>query len=180
LTSYWCDILGDGGSVRTEDDMYPRRDDEWQKGISAGVWKFKGYTVPDLQKLQPFGALYRFPSFDAALDYMTEPYIKAGEPRRLKLVFMDNDIIGHTQWLDVKVYAPQGVEVRPGPAFSAHIPNVYNMKVEYEVEIFAENFSEPRIDIVFDITSRGRHTNHFIKATLIPEFRANRVEAGAE
>ena len=48
-------------------------------------------------------------------------------------------------------------------------------RTEFEIEVLVEDFVEPRIDIIFDISSKGRHTSHSIKATLIPDFRVNKI-----
>jgi len=174
LGPQWCNCLGDGISIETEKDMFPVRNDEFQKGIS-GLGKFTDYTLPEMQKLQPFAVMYKFPAFDVALDYMQEPYLKASEPRKLKLIFKNNGLLRQTLWLDINIHAPENVQVSPGKSLNAHVTSLYNVRTEFEIEVLVEDFVEPRIDIIFDISSKGRHTSHSIKATLIPDFRVNKI-----
>lgn len=124
---------------------------------------------------QPFSVRHDFVLFNTLLDYQSEPTIQPGVPRKLRLT-VENQFFKQ-QWLTVRWLLPAGWKVSPGPAISLPLEqyhcNVGSVGVEFSLE--APELTEPRYDLVLQISSLGHHTQGLIPVTLlnVPETREN-------
>lgn len=167
-----CDLLAgpDGYTINTLEgqDLYCIKEEPYIPGMNGGG-KPTEPLIADLLKRAPFAANYKFATFNAILDYMGDPYIKANENRKLKLILSDNGALGHQQWLSVKWYVPEGIKVLPGKECSFFLQNTYRNKVELEFDINAEYFNGNKVELLVDVSSNGRHSNGIIKVVLVPK-----------
>lgn len=170
-----CDILTDkdGYTIKMVEaqDLYCRKDDVFGVGAlpnSAFAWKPNEPQFGDVLKRAPYAVTYNFMTFNAVLNYMGEPYIKVNENRKFKLTLMDNNFLGQQQWLSLKWYVPDGIQVLQGKETSVFMPYLHATKAELEFDIFAERLNGSKIELLLDITSNGRHTRGTIPVVLIP------------
>jgi len=167
LGSEYCDILykGDGFSLTTLEDseLFCKKTDEYIPLINGGG-KPKELRIDQLLELSPNGVKYDFNTFFAILNY--EPFIKLNEPCKLTLAIHDNGLTRHQQWVDIKVYTPDGINVLEGRHFSAPLQNTYRYKTEKEFTITAESITSNKVEILIDISVSGRPTYGVVKAVL--------------
>ncbi len=135
----------------------------------------KDISLPDISHepalgerlaLSPYCVYNSFTTFYTVLDYMDEPYIKQGEARRMRLTVSDNSSIGQTNWIDVTIYTPEGVNILQGKHFSMQLPNRYKKQAVVEFDVFAEVINSGKVEFMIDIAQAGRHTYGAVKATL--------------
>lgn len=173
LGSQLCDILAgpDGYTVDVSEgqDLYCVKGDQFIPYIS-GHDKPTEPQIAELLKMAPYAVSYKFPAFNAVLDYMGDPYIRVNESRKLKLVLTDSGLVGYHnhQWLSVKWYTDDGIKILPGKECSFCLKALYKSMVELEFEVCAEYLCGNKIELLVDISSNGRHSNGTIKVVLIP------------
>lgn len=168
-----CDILAgpEGYTIDTLDGeaLYCEKGDVYILDINGGG-KSTEPQIDELLKMSPYAVSYKFPAFNAVVDYMRDPYIKINENRKIKLIVTDSAIIGfqNHQWITVKWYSQDGVKVLPNKECSFFLKTTYKNKFEMEFEINAEYFTGNKVELLVDISSNGRHSNGIIKVVLIP------------
>lgn len=163
----FCDIFAEekGFTVESAENFEYEGDTVYIPGMSAPIAD-RRLPVRELAKLSPYGVRNDFPMFYTVLDYMDEPYIKVGEPRKMRLIISDSGLTAHPDWADVTLYTSDGVQILQGNYFSVPINHTYKYKAVIEFEVFAEYFSSNKIDIMIDVSLAGRHSYGAIKATL--------------
>ncbi len=165
-----CDLLAPGGytiDCLEGDALFCTKDPLYIPGIN-GSGKPKLPTIPQLLEESPHALRYTFPGFHALLDYGEDPYIRAGEPKTLKLVLHDSGEFGCLQqWAAVRWYLPEGVTVSPAPTAACFLAWQYLEKNELAFTFTLEALSAPKVELVCDISLNGRHTHGLIKATLL-------------
>ena len=178
----FCDVLqGTGFSVKTSDRdelKYDRTD--YSKPYLNGVNQKVGLSIKELLEMGPFAVKYQFTTFDAILDYCSEPFIKVNEPRKLKLKLFYNGMTRHQQWVDIKLYTPDGVTVIQGDRFSGSLQNLHTYELQFEFDVLAEAIHDSRIEILIDVSVAGRHTAGMMKAVLFPNGRTEIKEEQAK
>ena len=123
-------------------------------------------SIKELLKLSPYCVYHNFSTFYAILDYIDEPYIKIGEPRKMRLIIGDNKSTPQTNWLNITIYTPDGTSIVQGKHFSLPLRNVYKSQTVLEFDVFAETINSAKTEIMIDIAQAGRHTYGAVKATL--------------
>ncbi len=171
----FCDLLAgpDGYTIDVlhGDALLCQKGDQFVPGIN-NTDKSSEPDIPTLLSRSPYAVNHRFPAFSALLDYQGEPYIRANEPRKLKLTLTDSATLGYhqQQWITVRIVAPSGVQVLPGSECGLFLQPLYKVTSELEITLLAETLSGPKVEILMDISSNGRHSNGLVKATLISRF----------
>lgn len=164
------DVLAgpDGYTVETleGDALYCVREDEFISGINGGG-KPTGPRIPELTE-SPFVVRQHFATFDVALDYMGEPYIQPGVPKKICLTVTDSKNNQNHQWLTLKWYADDGVAITPSRTCSFFLKTMYRDKFKMEFEIMTPNPAGPKVELLADLSVNGRHTDGIVKVTLIP------------
>lgn len=151
------------------EDMYCPNKPEYLPLI-AGAGKKKGLTSRELCELGPNSVKYSFPMFYAIVTYVDGPYIKMGEPKKIKLRLMDSGLGIHQQYFaNIKMYTDEGTYVVGGGCYSAPLQNLYKYEIEKEFEIVADTITSPQVTVIIDISLSGRHTSEQIKLTLLAE-----------
>lgn len=132
-----------------------------------GINAFSGRSFLDHLARQPFCVSHDFVLFNTLLDYQGEPTIQPGVPRKLRLT-VENQFFKQ-QWLTVRWHLPTGWRISPGPALSLPLEqyhcNVGKNGIEFILE--APELTEPRYDLILQITSLGHHTQGLIPVTLL-------------
>ncbi len=167
----YCDILysGNGFTLKTleKDQLSCENEPEYILYVNGGG-KPKDLQIKELLALSPYGVKYNFSTFYAVLEYCDGPFVKLNEPKKLKLTIRDNGLTRHQQWVDIKIYSPDGVTIAEGKHFSAPLQNTYKYAASAEFTVITENLTGGRIELLIDISVLGRHTNGVIKAVLYP------------
>lgn len=165
-----CDILYSGNGFSTDikegEALYCQEDDSVIH-LCAGAG-CKSLSPTALAHLSPFCVQYSFSTFNAIIDYIDEPYIKANQVKKLKLTIYDSGLTCHQQWANIKLYPDEDLTVVQGTNFSAPLQNRPNAKIEVEFELLAEQIHSSQLSVLIDISIAGRHTNGIIKATFYP------------
>ncbi len=173
LGTKYCDLLaGPDGyvlNVCEAEALYCVKEGLYVHGI-GGYGKSREMQIHELLKLSPFAVNYSFSAFDVAVDYLEEPFIKIGQNKKIKLTVRDNGNLDehNQQWLTVKWYAPDGVQVLPTKEVSFFMQVNYQCKQELLFEINADGFTGGKLELLADISVNGRHSNGIVKVTLIP------------
>lgn len=169
-----CDILAgpDGYTIEVleDEELYCIKGDLYIPGINNHD-KSAEPQIHELLQRTPHAVSYKFPAFNAVLDYLGDPYIKAGESKKLKLTLSDSTNLGyhHQQWISIKVYSSEGVSILPGNECSFFLQSTYKNKVDLEFEVIAETLKGSKIELLIDISANGRHSNGIVKVVLIPK-----------
>lgn len=162
-----CDILAgpEGYTIKvpSADKLFCVKGDTHVKGVGNGG-KPTRLSLPELLKQSPFIVDYRFPLFDAQVDYMGLPYLSPGETKKLKLTLSDNAELGHcsNQWLQVKWHTPDGVRVLPN-ASNGPLKPQYREQTVFEFEITADSPVDSKLELILSISANGRHSCGLIK-----------------
>lgn len=159
LGNAFCDLLAQGGytiQVLSEAELYHKEQvrSYWQKDSFA-------------QKLaqSPYCVHYDFVIFKVLLDYVEEPVIRSGIPRKFKLTLENN--LGQQQWLRLRWHLPEGWAVSPSAQTSSYLDLNHMGKTVLEYELIAESLAESRYDLFLEISSQGRPTKGIIPIVLL-------------
>ena len=162
LGSEWVDVMAQPAGYQIQmhsaDALqhYPRR-----------VNAFVEHSFIEQLARQPFCVRHDFTLFNTLLDYQGDPFIQSGVPRKLRLT-VENQFFKQ-QWLTVRWHLPVGWKVSPGPALSLPLEQFHcndgARSIEFTLE--AGDLSEPRYDLVLQITSTGHHSQGLIPVTLL-------------
>ncbi len=161
LGSGLCDVLaGPGYTVKVlpEADMPCR---EYGKNAFFRTSFFK-----EVLDRSPYIVREEFILFDALLDYGGEPFIRAGEGRRIRIILENR--FQMQQWIQVKWHLPAGWSVSPSPELSGPLESYYcNLgRLEWEFVLTAETLTRDRADLVVELTSVGHHSKGFLPVIL--------------
>ncbi len=159
----------DGGvGVVAAQDLFCPPEYVYIKGI-AGHGKSKKLPIQQLLKLAPYGVRYDFGSLGVIVDYAEDPFVAVGETKKIKLLLWDESKFSLPgQWADVRIYTDDGIALACGNFLSAPLRSNYGEKTEFEIEFVPEWICAPTVNLVFDITVRGRSTNALVKASFYP------------
>ena len=78
--------------------------------VKKGAWSFTSFK--DLLKESPFIVKNDFIIFNTVLDYIEDPFLIEGQPKKFRLLLENNHFV--QQWIKVKWHIPDGWEVLPG------------------------------------------------------------------
>jgi ADP-ribosylglycohydrolase len=165
-----CDILAgpDGYTIEAQQDveLYCVSGEHYLQGINGGGKP----TEPQIEELtkSPYIVRQKFATFNTELDYMGNPYIKINENKKIKLTIFDNKNNQNHQWLTVKWFTPEDIEILPNNECSFFLKTTYKDSFEMEFEINASKLSGSKVELLIDITVNGRHTSGIVKVVLIP------------
>ena len=159
LGSSLCDVLAEGGytiDVRSGDDLYHREQER-------NFWIKESFA----QKLaqSPNCVHYDFIIFNTLLDYLGDPVIRPGTPRKFKLVLGNN--ICQQQWLKFKWHLPDGWTVSPSAQGAAYLDLSHMGKTVLEYELTAETLDQSHYDLFLEISSQGHPTRGIIPIVLL-------------
>jgi len=167
-----CDFADwtNGYSIEVKEgkDLFCAGDQLYIEGISYYVVLEKG--VSEFYRWGHHGVNYKFPAFEATLDYIDHPYIALNQPKKMRLNIKDsNKKLGdHNQkWVTVKWYTPEGVKVSPNTECCAFIQTLYKSEVNIDFEVLCEKSQGGKVELIIDISVNGRHSNGQIKVVLI-------------
>ena len=160
-----CQFVGiDGLVVYTPEKLMCEDEDLYIKGCFVS----QPESIKELLGTSPFMVRHECDTLNVIVDYMGEPFIRAGENKRVRMIITRNDIIDHQQFLNVRFYVSSGIEIKQGNYLTSALNNGYKINSEFLLDIVAETIKESRIDIIADISVAGRHGNNIVKITLFP------------
>jgi ADP-ribosylglycohydrolase len=163
-----CDLLTEGGYtihcqdpenlLCPEDDFLPRHAaDEFPRGLSLRQLIAQG----------PHVMRFAFPTHTVAIDCGEDIFFDGRSPRKIKLSIINNDLMKQQMWCRVKAYAPENIRFVGGNAFKLQLNTLYGDRGEAVFEIDASDYSDGEMEIIFDISLVGRHSNTPVKALLL-------------
>lgn len=159
----------DGGvEIQAAEDLFCPPAQLYYKGIN-GHGKSKKLPIQKLLQLAPYRVRYDYGSLGVMIDYMEEPFVAPGETKKIKLLLWDESKYSLPgQWADVRIHTEDGIALECGNFLSAPLMSSYDYMTEFEIEFTPEWISAPTVNLVFDITMRGRSTNVLVKASFYP------------
>lgn len=121
----------------------------------------------ELLKMSPFKVKHDFVIFKSVLDYMDEPFISENSPKSFRLTIKNNMFI--QQWLNIKWHLPDGWAVSPSNNIGVSLENYHCNIGETTIEfsISGNNLTQPKYDLLIEISSVGHHTKGIIPVVLI-------------
>lgn len=179
----YCDTLysGDGYTLITdpEDQLMCPKEPRFIPGINGGGYEMgseggvlngnvkpKELPFAELLQISPYAVKFDFTTFYAVLDYHGEPTIRLNETKTLTLSIYDSGLTCHQQWINVKIYGPEGITIAQGKNFSAPLQNTYLSKTCFQLDVTAEQILNAKTELLIDISMEGRHTYGVVKAIL--------------
>ena len=161
------DMLSDRGlSVMTAERL--ENDHENLFPIGCGFAFFK--KIDELINRSPYQVENHFNTFNVILDYMGDPTIKVGEPRKLGVIIRQTRTIEHQQFMKVRLYTSSDLYIPKGYAFAAPLNNTYGSEIKFEFEVYADELTEPDQFVVVDVSVADRHSDGICKFVLHPAF----------
>lgn len=161
-------FAGDGVEVRSAEELYCAPEYVYIPHI-AGHKKSNRLPVKTLVGLSPFSVRYEFGTVGVILDYGSEPFVCPGETRRVKLTVWDtNKFTTPGQWVNIKLYADEGVVLESGSYLSAPLMSTYQTRTVFEIPVTVESIHGETVNVLIDITVAGRSTSGTAKLTLYP------------
>ncbi|PFN78144.1 hypothetical protein COJ85_31575 [Bacillus sp. AFS076308] len=154
-------------TIPENQSLYCRTENEYCEGLYNVGAPRNQKLFSELLKRAPFAVQYDFVAFEAVLDYQKEPFIQINESRKIKVTLENNKYFNHPQWLTIKCYKPDGVNISSSSGSSVFLPTYNVGKVELEFDILVEEVLGNKVELLLDITSQGRHSRGIIPVTLV-------------
>lgn len=156
----YCDILncGDGYSIETKE-----KDELANREQAMNYWVRSDFLAQLARS--PFCVSYDFVIYNALLDYGQDPVIKAGKPRKFRLVL--NNQVGQQQWLRIRWHVPAGWQVEPGHTTAAFLDHTHMGPTVLDFAVTADRLEQDRYDLFVEIVSQGRPTKGIIPIVLL-------------
>lgn len=170
LGRHICDLFAgpDGYTVDALEggSLFCPAGDAYQKGMNGGG-KPRDPAVRELAR-SPYIVRQNFATFRTELDYLGDPYIRINEPKKIRLTVCDRRNNQNHQWLTIRWYTPDGVQVLPGRECSFFLQTTFRDDFQAEFDIVAAAPTGSRVELLADISVNGRHTDGVVKVILIP------------
>lgn len=162
LGTEFCDLLhaGEGYLIEMNEG-----DQLLDHPVHINAWKDRSFK--DTLSLSPFTVKYDFTIFNAFLYYGQEPVVSEGKPRTFKLMIENN--LYMQQFIQVKWHVPADWEISPGAHLSFPLEH-YHCNIgttEIEFTVTGHQLTQPRYDLLLEVTSVGRPTKGIIPIVLI-------------
>lgn len=165
----YCDIFAEGGMQITccgPEQLRAAMQPEYMPQINSHC-KDGEVNAADLALFSPYTVKYEFPAFRVLVDYGDSVYFQKGENRRIRIKVFNAFYLEQQQWVEIKAYVPQGVEVLNGKAFRLPLNNLSGACAETEFEINADGYEDGKLEILIQIALVGRHSNTAVAVTLM-------------
>lgn len=135
------------------------------KPVRVNAWVSRDFK--DKLKLSPFTTQHEYTIFNVYMEYDQEPYIQQDIPKKFKLSIENTMFI--QQWLTIKWVLPEGWEISPSISVGASLEQYHcNIgRMELEFIIIGRRLTQPRYDLLVEISSNGRHTKGIVPVVLI-------------
>jgi len=117
--------------------------------------------------LSPNIVRYDFPTHLVLVDYGDNIYFNSEETRKIKITIYNNGLMNQQMWCTVKVYAPEDAYIIGGLEVRLQLNTLYGQKGEAVFEIDTTEVKTGALELLFDISFAGRHTNSSVKALLL-------------
>lgn len=132
--------------------------------------KPKKLPIQELVKLSPYAVKYEFPMFTVIVDYMGEPVMHQGKPRDIRIRILDSGLgMMQQQFANIRFYPGDGVTIQQGNYYSGALQSLYRYELTHEITVMAEEIKAQTVDIVMEIQLAGRHTDEFVKISLLAQ-----------
>lgn len=156
LDSERCDVFAEGGySVYAREDLFCR-DRKVKRLPGIGM----GYNPRPIIAHEQFGPMTVRKDnhmFTLYLEHEDGVFLKAGKPLRLKL-YAEATPYAHHQWLNIRINAPESLQVLPGRTFSMPLHYTNSTMSELDLRVYSENPDFCYADVVIEVWIEGRHT----------------------
>ena len=118
---------------------------------------------------QPYVARYQFTAFSVMIDYEGSAFFKKGENRKFKVKVINSNTMREQQWVKIKLYLPEGVMAVGASEVEMPLNNLYLSCAEKEFELNTDAFSAGRMELIVDVSLKGRHSSGPVKMVLLGE-----------
>ena len=163
MGSSLCSLLHDdcGYAVDTleKDKLYKREN-------KRNIWVVE--KLGDVKEYQPFQVKYSHSMFDVILDYMGEPFIQEGKPKKFKLSFMSKK--GRQDWVRIKWHNPAGWKVTPSEETSFLLYQFYHSYSEIEFTVEADTLDKAKYEMLIEISVEGHLAKTVIPVVLLNSY----------
>lgn len=169
LGTDFCDIFAPGGMeiiCLDNKDLYCGKTDDYLPLIN-GNGKTEQLPVHDLCALSPYVVRYDFPAFSVMVDYEGSIFFSQGETKKIRITVKNSHTMRQQQWVSIKAYVPEGVELLTGAAMELPLNNLHGSKAEVEFELNADLCTSGKLEFLVDVSLIGRHSTGAVKVTLM-------------
>lgn len=119
--------------------------------------------IERLNRLSPYSVVYNFPTFNAVLDFHGENRIGESETKKVTLTITDNGILNEQRWLEISVFAKDGLTVSKGQYKSCALQITHDYAAVAEIEFTAEQLRGPKAVFYIDVQVANHPTTAVIK-----------------
>lgn len=165
----YCDIFAEGGMMITccePEQLRAAVQPEYMPEINSHC-KDGEMNAADLALLSPYTVKYEFPSFRVLVDYGDSVYFRKGENRSIRIKVFNAFYLEQQQWVDIKAFVPDGVEMLNGKAFRLPLNNLSGACAETEFEMNVDGYEDGKLEVLIQIALVGRHSNTAVAVTLM-------------
>lgn len=163
----WCDIFGENGMTITIDEtVWGCGDTQRYLPLINGNGKTEERTVKELCGLSPYVIRKEYPAFSVEIDYDHSVFYTTDQMRKLKVTVKNSHTMCQQQWVQVKVWYPEGVKNRGADTYKLPLNNLYQSCAQMEFQFDLEEYRQGQLDLIFDVSLIGRHSYGAIKVTL--------------
>lgn len=164
-----CDLLAEDGYemiCRDPDQLVCPHGPQYVQRINAnGIpHELSGY---DLCSLSSYTVRRYFPAFEVFADYMGSIAFCSGQERQIRIAVYNDPSMKQQHWVQIQLYVPDGVTVSGGNTRILPLNSLSGSKAEVVFTIHTEEFTQPKLDIIADISLVGRHSDGCVKLTLL-------------
>lgn len=166
-----CDIFAEGGmeiACGEGKALYCSRTPEYMHGINSQC-KNGELPISELCSLSPYVVRYEFPAFRVFIDYNGSVFYKKGENRKIKVRVYNDFSMNQQQWVKIRAYMPDGVDMVSGNATMLPLNNLSGVFAETEFEFVVNTCQEFKLEFIISVALEGRHSSGTIKGTLMQE-----------
>jgi len=161
-----CDLFAEGGyTIDCLEDLYCQ-EDNYMPNHAYSPYP-RGLSPRELVNLSPNVVRYTFPTHWVMLDYGDNIYFRSEENRKIKITIINNNIMCQQMWCSIRIYTPENVYTIGGSEFSLQLNTLNGQKGETVFEIDISDFTDGKLELLFDISFAGRHTSTQAKAILL-------------
>lgn len=157
--------------LSNRDELYCRKKERYLPGIN-GSGKSEQLSVSDLCKLSAFCIRKEFPAFSVLMDLGNTIEFTKGELKQISITVRNAEVMHQQQWVKITVYLQDGAYVENGASFQLPLNNNYKSEAKALFQINIDNYLNPVLEGVIDISLVGRHSSGCMKFRLVRSSKA--------
>lgn len=124
------------------------------------------FTSGELNRLDEYSLPFTFDTIKAVVTLDKAPIVTCGDQVKLSVKVMDNGILRMQNYVNVKVYAPDGISVEGSSIKTVAIHNVYEADGYVDFTLNIDYIFSPVTTILLDFNVEGRHSGYVARVNL--------------